>query len=250
MANKGRPGELGLGTLGNVDDNNQDNMNNPKYVNNQGNPNNGGNVNNQGIPPIIPARPVRDVAIPLTANLASSIRKPPPGDRFELKQSMAVNWCEVCGSGTHETEQCEANPDFVNYVGNAQRGGVQQNYGNTYNPSWRNHPNFSWGGNQNQNQAQGANQYHAQGAGQQYQNPNQGVNPSSPKGGMTNEELLQKLMLEIGTKLNARVDKQDENIRNIQMSPMSLEKQVAQVANSLNLHPQGGLPGDTEPNPK
>ncbi|KAK4721422.1 hypothetical protein R3W88_011655 [Solanum pinnatisectum] len=67
---------------------------------------------------------------------------------------------------------------------------------------------------------------------------------------MTNEELLQKLMIEIGTKLNARIDKHDENIRNNQMSQMSLEKQVAQVANSLNLLPQGGLPGDTEPNPK
>ncbi|XP_049347854.1 uncharacterized protein LOC125812396 [Solanum verrucosum] len=31
---------------------------------------------------------------------------------------------------------------------------------------------------------------------------------------------------------------------------MTLEKQVAQVANSLNLCPQGGLPGDTKPNPK
>ncbi|XP_049394594.1 uncharacterized protein LOC125858852 [Solanum stenotomum] len=31
---------------------------------------------------------------------------------------------------------------------------------------------------------------------------------------------------------------------------MSLEKQVAQVANSLNLRPQSGLPGDTKPNPK
>ncbi|KAK4706621.1 hypothetical protein R3W88_033812 [Solanum pinnatisectum] len=67
---------------------------------------------------------------------------------------------------------------------------------------------------------------------------------------MTNKELLQKLMTKIGTKLNTRIDKQDENIRNIQMSQMSLEKQVAQVANSLNLHPQGGLLGDTEPNPK
>ncbi|XP_015167682.1 uncharacterized protein [Solanum tuberosum] len=67
---------------------------------------------------------------------------------------------------------------------------------------------------------------------------------------MTNEELLQKLMTEIGTKLNARIDKQDENIRNIQISQMSLEKPVAQVANSLNLRPQGGLPGDIEPNPK
>ncbi|KAK4731458.1 hypothetical protein R3W88_024446 [Solanum pinnatisectum] len=67
---------------------------------------------------------------------------------------------------------------------------------------------------------------------------------------MTNEELFQKLMTEIWTKINARIDKQDENIKNIQMSQMSLEKQVAQVANSLNLHPQGGLPSDTEPNPK
>ncbi|KAK4737347.1 hypothetical protein R3W88_001044 [Solanum pinnatisectum] len=67
---------------------------------------------------------------------------------------------------------------------------------------------------------------------------------------MTNEELLQKLMTEIGTKINARIDKQDENIRNIQMSQMSLAKQIAQVANSLSLRPHDGLPGDTEPNPK
>jgi len=66
----------------------------------------------------------------------------------------AANWCEVCGSGAYETEQCEANPDSVNYVGNTQRGGVQKNYDNTYNPSCRIHPNFSWGGNQNQNQTQ------------------------------------------------------------------------------------------------
>ncbi|XP_015168673.1 uncharacterized protein [Solanum tuberosum] len=122
----------------------------------------------------------------------------------------AANWCEVCGGGTYETEQCEANPDS----------------------------------------AQGINQYRSQGVGQQYLNSNQGPNPSAPKGGMTNEELLQKLMTEIETKLNARIDKQDENIRNIQMSQMSLEKQVAQVANSLNLRPLGGLPDVTEPNPK
>ncbi|XP_015159080.1 uncharacterized protein [Solanum tuberosum] len=226
------------------------NVDNPENVNIQGNHNNTENLNNQGVPPIIPARPVRDVAVPLTANLASSIRKPPPGGRFELKQSMAARWCEVCGGGNHEAEQCEENPDSVNYVGNAQRDQGQQNYGNSYNPSWRNHPNFSLGGNQNQNQSQGVNQYRTQGVGQQYQNPNQSVNPSAPKGGMTNEELFQKLMTEIGTKVSARIDKQDENIRNIQMSQMSLEKQVAQVANYLNLHPQGGLPGDTEPNPK
>ncbi|KAK4724659.1 hypothetical protein R3W88_027438 [Solanum pinnatisectum] len=67
------------------------------------------------------------------------------------------SWCEICGDGDHSAEVCSANPDSVNFVGNGQRGGGQQNYGNSYNPSWRNHPNFSWGGNQNQ--GQGQNQY-------------------------------------------------------------------------------------------
>uniref|UniRef100_M1DG69 Putative plant transposon protein domain-containing protein n=1 Tax=Solanum tuberosum TaxID=4113 RepID=M1DG69_SOLTU len=65
--NQGRQGELGLGILGNFDDDNQDNVNNPR------------NPNNQGVPPVVPAKLVRDVAVPLTANLASSIRKPPLG---------------------------------------------------------------------------------------------------------------------------------------------------------------------------
>ncbi|XP_049368380.1 uncharacterized protein LOC125833274 [Solanum verrucosum] len=63
-------------------------------------------------------------------------------------------------------------------------------------------------------------------------------------------------MVEIGknnvdnAKINARVDRQDETLRNIQMPQLNLDKQVAKVANSLNLHPQGGLPGNTEPDPK
>lgn len=56
-------------------------------------------------------------------------------------------------------------------------------------------------------------------------------------------------MIEIGMKIKGMIYKEVENIRNIQMSQMSLEKQVAQVANSLNLDPQGGSPSDTKPNP-
>lgn len=99
--------------------------------------------------------------------------------------------------------------------------------------------------------AQGVSQYRLQEAAQQRYNPNHGSNPIAPKGwGMTNEDLLQKLMTEFGTKKNAKIDKHDENIRNIQISQMSLEKQVEEVANSLNLRPQGWIPGDTEPKPK
>ncbi|XP_049359553.1 uncharacterized protein LOC125824249 [Solanum verrucosum] len=67
MANQGRHGELGLGLQEDNEKNNQDNVNNRE------------NLNNQGAPPVVPARPVRDVAVPLIANVASSIRKPPPG---------------------------------------------------------------------------------------------------------------------------------------------------------------------------
>ncbi|XP_070046579.1 uncharacterized protein [Nicotiana tomentosiformis] len=55
-------------------------------------------------------------------------------------------FCKVCGEG-HTSDLSPVNPEFVYFVGNANRGQTNQ-YGNTYNPNWRNHPNFSWGGNQ------------------------------------------------------------------------------------------------------
>ncbi|KAK4267615.1 hypothetical protein QN277_024369 [Acacia crassicarpa] len=48
-------------------------------------------------------------------------------------------------SGEHSYAQCSANPEFVNFVNNFNRGGNANNpYSNTYNPRWRQHPNFSW----------------------------------------------------------------------------------------------------------
>nr|XP_009605463.1 uncharacterized protein LOC104100013 [Nicotiana tomentosiformis] len=52
-------------------------------------------------------------------------------------------FCEVCGEG-HTSDACPANPESVYFVDNANRGQANHNqYGNTYNPNWRNHPNFS-----------------------------------------------------------------------------------------------------------
>lgn len=72
-------GELGLGHPGNHNDDHQDN---PEDVNEPRVPNNL-DVDNQGIPhnvPIILGRLVRDVVVPLTTNLALSIRKPLLGE--------------------------------------------------------------------------------------------------------------------------------------------------------------------------
>ena len=71
--------ELGLGHPGNLCD---DQQNNPEDMNKPRFPNNPENVDHQEIPPhvlILPAQPLRDLAVPLTANLLSSISIPPRG---------------------------------------------------------------------------------------------------------------------------------------------------------------------------
>lgn len=83
----------------------------------------------------------------------------------------ASNFCVVCGSEAHETMQCAANPYFVRYLGNSQRGGGEQHHSLSYYLSSRNHSKFSWGGNKNQYMSQGANHYLSQGAGKQYKTP-------------------------------------------------------------------------------
>ena len=61
--------------------------------------------------------------------------------------------CEMC-QGNHPTIECQMiqglSMENVNYVNNF-KGQQNHVYGNTYNPSWRNHPNFSWS-NQGNNQ--------------------------------------------------------------------------------------------------
>ena len=53
-------------------------------------------------------------------------------------------WC----NGPHASEMCQVGNPMMSegfeqayFVGNNQ-------FGNTYNPNWRNHPNFSWWNNQ------------------------------------------------------------------------------------------------------
>ncbi|GKG07583.1 hypothetical protein Tco_0330552, partial [Tanacetum coccineum] len=62
--------------------------------------------------------------------------------------------CEIC-SGPHDTQYCMENPEqaFVDYASSCtdKAGGKwytfkpeQNNIGDTYNPSWRSHPNLKW----------------------------------------------------------------------------------------------------------
>ena len=50
-----------------------------------------------------------------------------------------------------EETQEEQQQEQVQYMHN-QNPGTNEVYGDTYNPSWKNHPNLRWGDNHNQNQ--------------------------------------------------------------------------------------------------
>ncbi|XP_055824226.1 uncharacterized protein LOC129892666 [Solanum dulcamara] len=157
-------------------------------------------------------------------------------------------WCEVCGSSEHVAEHCGANPESINFVGNAPKGIGNQNYGNTYNPNWRNHPNFSWGGNQ-QNHHHEPTQYRPQGSGHQYNNPSQAYNAqsqndqaSTKSGSMSVEDMLKQIMTDQA--------KLASDVRQNQLATQNLEKQLGQLASAHSSRQQGGLPGNTDPNPK
>ncbi|XP_009613393.1 uncharacterized protein [Nicotiana tomentosiformis] len=103
--------------------------------------------------------------------------------------------CEICGDG-HMSDQCSVDPKSVYYVGQQGRGPMNQNnqYGNTYNPNWRNHPNFSWGRNQTTQ-----NQYKPQGNYNQPQKPPQRVEEST-------NDMLKKLLID---NQQLRIDNQE-----------------------------------------
>ncbi|XP_075078852.1 uncharacterized protein LOC142164618 [Nicotiana tabacum] len=110
-----------------------------------------------------------------------TIQQPQP---MQHVHQMAI-CCELCGDN-HMSDMCPTNPESIYYVGQQNRGPPNQHaqYGNSYNPNWRNHPSFSWGENQ-QNQ----NQHRPQGGFNQPQNPPQQMEEST-------NELLKKLLVD------------------------------------------------------
>ncbi|KAK8689822.1 hypothetical protein V6N13_088532 [Hibiscus sabdariffa] len=71
-------------------------------------------------------------------NIVKNMQKQPT-----IEEAKTVDLCEICGNN-HDTSECGQHPESSYYVGNFNRNAMT----NTYNPSWKKHPNFSW---QNQN---------------------------------------------------------------------------------------------------
>nr|XP_016455710.1 PREDICTED: uncharacterized protein LOC107779744 [Nicotiana tabacum] len=160
---------------------------------------------------------VQEVAMPSIANVTSSIVKPRITGHFELKQSM-IQLLHANGQG--QTNQ----------------------YGNTYNPNWGNHPNFSWGG------YQGAqNQYMPQAPQQQYRPPHveQHANLMSHL-----EEMMRKLIADQQAQAAEMIEKLMADQQAQAAAMRKLEQQMGQLASAQNTRPVGALPSDTEANTK
>ncbi|XP_062093730.1 uncharacterized protein LOC133799745 [Humulus lupulus] len=75
--------------------------------------------------------------IPKTMNMGmNQSMRLPMGTQMGQMESIS---CVYCGEG-HTFDNCPSNPVVVCYMGNQNRNGP---YSNSYNPSWRQHPNFS-----------------------------------------------------------------------------------------------------------
>ncbi|XP_070004358.1 uncharacterized protein LOC142163426 [Nicotiana tabacum] len=135
--------------------------------------------------------------------------------------------CELCGEG-HTSDICPVNPESIYYVGQQARRRMNQHaqYGNTYNPNWRNHPNFSWGGNQNIRPQANYNQ------------------PPQPRQQAEESliDMMKKLLID-----NQKVMAENQQLRT---EFRNLERQFRQMANNQNTRHVGALPSDIEPNPK
>ncbi|XP_062104022.1 uncharacterized protein LOC133815169 [Humulus lupulus] len=137
--------------------------------------------------------------------------------------------CVYCGEG-HTFDNCPSNRATVCYMGNQNRNSP---YSNSYNPSWRQHPNFSWSnqgaGPSNSSMPPRPNfppDYPPQAPQQRPQQ--QAIQSSS----------LEDMLKEYIVKNEAMIQSQAASLRN-------LEIQVGQLANEMRSRPQGSLPSDT-----
>ncbi|GKU88727.1 hypothetical protein SLEP1_g2957 [Rubroshorea leprosula] len=133
--------------------------------------------------------------------------------------------CELCGQFGHASVECQVGNSIqssnkqANFVSSGGRSNFNP-YSNTYNPGWRSHPNFSW----SNNQVRVPPGFHQQ--NQQEKKPNL-------------EELVHKFV----SSTEIRFQNQDAVIQNI-------ETQLGQIADMVSGRVQGGLPSNSEKNPR
>ncbi|GKA54621.1 hypothetical protein Tco_0753570 [Tanacetum coccineum] len=172
------------------------------------------------------------------------------------KSSIQVNKiassCEICG-GLHDTQYCMENPEqaFVDYASSRTNevGGKwytfkpeQNNLGDTYNPSWKSHPNLRWRQLQNSqnNFLNPPNRFQSNGS---IPNCSFNNNPQYFK----NQSNLKGLVSNFMTSQDARLSKFETDFKQ-QQSEMT--NKIDTFLKAINDQMTGALPSDTVKNPK
>ncbi|GKV04420.1 hypothetical protein SLEP1_g16575 [Rubroshorea leprosula] len=140
--------------------------------------------------------------------------------------------CELCGQFGHASVECQvgnsvqSSNEQANFVSSGGRSNFNP-YSNTYNPGWRSHPNFSWSNNQVRIPS-----------GFQQQNKQEKK---------TNlEELVHKFV----SSTEARFQNQEIRFQNQDAAIRNIETQLGQIADMVFGRVQGGLPSNSEKNPR
>ncbi|GJW00286.1 hypothetical protein Tco_1555537 [Tanacetum coccineum] len=162
-----------------------------------------------------------------------------PVKEITLPQDVPMNkittTCEIC-SGPHNTQYCMENPKqaFVEYASSLtdEAGGKwytfktkQNNLGDTYNPSWRSHPNLRWRQPQN----------------------SQTVSFNNRPQNFNNQSNLEGLVSNFMASQDARLSKFETDFKQ-QQSEMT--NKIDTVLKAITDRIAGTLPSDTIKNPK
>ncbi|GJZ37383.1 hypothetical protein Tco_0583574, partial [Tanacetum coccineum] len=160
--------------------------------------------------------------------------------------------CEIY-SGPHDTQYCMEDPEqaFVEYASSRtdEAGGKwytfkpeQNNLGDTYNPSWKSHPNLRWRQPQNSqnNFSNPPNRFQPNGS-----IPNRSFN-NSPQN-FNNQSNIEGLVSEFMASQDARLSKFKADFKQ-QQSEMT--NKIDTVLKAITDRIAGTLPSDTVKNPK
>ncbi|KAK9044443.1 hypothetical protein V6N11_058343 [Hibiscus sabdariffa] len=170
-----------------------------------------------------------------------------------IQEAKAIDlFCEICGNN-HDTSECGQHPESSSYVGNFNRNAMT----NTYNPSWKKHPNFSWQNLNNTLNPNTSNQQEYQSQPRQNQELNQPRQEyQQPSNYNILENTLNTFMTQTSTymartnqfiqKTDSFMDRTEMGMQNQEATLKSLENQVGQISQVLKSRPIGGFPSDTE----
>ncbi|GKE86267.1 hypothetical protein Tco_1560009, partial [Tanacetum coccineum] len=160
--------------------------------------------------------------------------------------------CEIC-SGPHDTQICMENPEqsFVEYASSRtdEEGGKwytfkpeQNNLGDTYNPSWRSHPNLRWKQPQNSqnNFSNPPNRFQPNGSA-----PNRPFN-NRPQN-FNNQSNIEGLVSEFIASQDARLSRFEADFKQQQNE---MTNKIDTVLKAITDRIAGTLPSDTVKNPK